>query len=164
MIFKTRSHWRALVAPALATVAVPAAAVWAAGATSRVELLAAVPHRVAAIWCAALALWAWAGLAPALRWCCSTDTLTSQSLTSRSGVLAKSSTTIPLGRVAAVNVRRTVMDRLCGSGTVEVQTAGMDSTVQLWSVPRVKQVEAAIRDAAARARDQDQDQASPSWW
>jgi membrane protein YdbS with pleckstrin-like domain len=161
-IFTVRAHARKLVFPAALTIGLPVAAPWAAAGAAKVDMLADIPHRPLAIWAAAGVLWVWRALWPALAWRCSTDTLTGGELTSEQGVVVKSSTTIPLERVAAVNVRRTALDRVFGSGTVEVQTAGTDSTVRLSAVPHVRRVESLLRAAVHDAQTEAASRAEPN--
>ena len=50
--------------------------------------------------------------------------LTNHNLTVEVGILARQSTHIPLAKIQDVTVRRTIMDRLIGVGTIVVESAG----------------------------------------
>ena len=137
VVFTAHAHWKAIAGPALLALGVTAAAVYA--------LLVLVPDPQDQAW----QRWLVIGLAvavvlaatvrPLLSWFASTDTLTTRRLISRRGVLARHGRDIPIARVHSVSYRRSVLDRLLGSGTVVVQTAGHDSDVELRDVARLEQ-------------------------
>jgi len=146
-IFKTRAHWRTLAPPVLVTVVLVAL-----GFVLSMERLSldSVPHYSKIIWGLVVVGWVLGAFIPFLKWLMSTDTLTDTQLRSDEGVISRHSTTIPLGRVAATNVERSVVDRFFKSGTIQVQTAGSDSTVELWRVPNVMRLEALINEQVKR--------------
>jgi len=147
VIFKARAHWRTLAAPALVTIVL---IVLGFVLTLQRLRLDSVPHYGAIIWGLIAIGWVAGGLIPFLKWLMSTDTLTENQLRSDEGIISRQSTTIPLERVAATNVERSALDRVFRSGTIQVQTAGSDSTVELWRVPQVLKLEAMINEQVKR--------------
>ena len=136
VVFRAHAHWKGLVVPALATL-LTAAVLW-------FLLVQVVPSPEDHAW----QRWALVGLAaavvlvagvwPTLVWAASTDTLTTQRLISRRGVLTREGRDIPIDRVHSVSYRRTVLDRVLGCGTLVVRTAGDESDVELEDVARIE--------------------------
>lgn len=136
VVFHVRAHWKALIVPVLALLAV-GALVWLA-------LVELVPDP------ATQAVWRWivAGVGavlvvaftvwPFLKWLTTTDTLTSKRLISRDGVITRTGRDIPIERVNAVTYERRFVDRLFGCGTLIVQTAGVESDVELHDVAHIE--------------------------
>jgi len=149
-VFKVRSHWRALAIPLLVTLFLVALGIVLMMLRGHV---AKVPHYGSIVWVLMALIWLPGAFVPFLKWWFSTDTLTTNQLRSDEGVIRRSSTTIPLERVAATNVERTVMDRLFRSGTIQVQTAGSDSTVELRMVARASLLERMINDQVQQVRN-----------
>lgn len=136
VVFRAHAHWKRLVLPVLATV-VSVGALW-------YLLVQVVPSAQDHAW----QRWALVGVAtvamvllgvrPALVWASSTDTLTTQRLISRRGVLTREGRDIPIDRVHSVSYRRTLLDRALGCGTLVVRTAGDESDVELEDVARIE--------------------------
>lgn len=147
VIFHAHSHWKNIFVPVVVTLAATALAV--------VALVAWVPAdqdwlRWAVVALAALAVLAF-GLWPIIGWLASTDTLTTRRLISRRGVFSREGKDIPIDRVQSVSYRRTLLERMLGSGTLVVQTAGETSDVELADVAhlerRLLQVQELILDS-----------------
>ena len=149
IVFTAHSHWKKLVLPVLVTLVVLAAAVLA--------LIELVPDAQTQAW-QRWAVLAVAGLLvlgfgvwPLLVWLSSTDTLTTRRLIGRRGVLSREGKDIPIDRVHAVSYRRSLLDRILGSGTLVVQTAGDNSDVELYDVAhlerRILQIQEIMLDA-----------------
>lgn len=136
VVFHAHAHWKRLVLPVLVTVAT-AAALWAL-------LVFVVPSPEDHAWQrwslvgVAVAVVLVLGVWPVLVWVASTDTLTTQRLISRRGVLTREGRDIPIDRVHSVSYRRTVLDRVLGCGTLVVRTAGDQSDVELEDVARIE--------------------------
>lgn len=135
VVFSAHSHWKNLVGPVLVTLLA------AAAVTSLVVVLVPDPAAVWQRWVIiglglvvvlVFALW------PFLVWLASTDTLTTQRLISRRGVLTREGKDIPIDRVHSVSYRQSVLDRVLGCGTLVVQTAAHDSDVELYDVARIE--------------------------
>jgi uncharacterized membrane protein YdbT with pleckstrin-like domain len=135
-VLHTRTHAKALVVPAVAFVLV-AAGVGAGAALIPSE---ARPVGQAAIAVVGMLLAVWWCVLPLLRWRTTTYTLTNRRLISRRGILNKVSMDLPLTRVNDVASERSLLDRVFGCGTLNVQTAGEAGTVSLVDVPEVEQV------------------------
>jgi len=135
-VLHTRTHAKALVGPAAAFVLV-AAGVGAGAALIPSE---ARPVGQAAIAVVGMLLAVWWCVLPLLRWRTTTYTLTNRRLISRRGILNKVSMDLPLTRVNDVASERSLLDRVFGCGTLNVQTAGEAGTVSLVDVPEVEQV------------------------
>jgi len=136
VVFHVRSHWKNLVAPVLALLAVGAllwfALVWWVPDPETQAVLRWVIVGLAVVLVAIFSLW------PFLTWLTTTDTLTTKRLISREGVLTRTGRDIPIDRVNAVNYERSVIDRLFGCGTLVVQTAGTESDVELHDVAHIE--------------------------
>ena len=136
VVFHVRAHWKGLITPVLALLAI-GALVWLA-------LVRLVPDpETQAVW-----RWIIGGVAvvlaivftvwPFLRWLTTTDTLTTKRLISRDGVITRTGRDIPIDRVNAVNYERTLVDRVFGCGTLIVQTAGTESDVELHDIAHIE--------------------------
>ena len=135
-VFTAHSHWKNIFVPVLVTVVVLAAVVY-----TLLELLPSLEdhawQRWAVVVVAALVV-AIFGLWPVIVWLASSDTLTSRRLISRRGVFSRDGREIPIDRVHSVSYRRTLLDRILGSGTLVVQTAGENSDVELTDVAHIE--------------------------
>ena len=135
-VFTAHSHWKNIFLPVLISVVVVAAAVFAV-----VELLPGPDHPAWQRWAVVVVAFlvvAVFGLWPLIVWLASTDTLTSRRLISRRGVFSREGREIPIDRVQSVSYRRTLLDRILGSGTLVVQTAGESSDVELDDVAHIE--------------------------
>ena len=135
-VLHTRTHGKVLVGPAVVFVLLAAgvgagAALVPSGARPVGQLAIAALGVVLAVW--------WCVL-PFLRWRTRTYTLTNRRLITRSGILTKVSLDLPLARVDDIASERSLLDRLFGCGTLEVQTASEAGTISLVDVPEVEQV------------------------
>jgi membrane protein YdbS with pleckstrin-like domain len=135
-VLHTRTHGKALVLPAVAFVLVAAGV----GAGAALVPTDARPVGQAAIAVVGVLLTVWWCVLPLLRWRTTTYTLTNRRLITRSGILNKVSMDLPLVRVNDVASERSLLDRVFGCGTLNVQTASEAGTVSLVDVPEVEQV------------------------
>jgi uncharacterized membrane protein YdbT with pleckstrin-like domain len=159
VVLHLRTHWKALVRPALVLVATTGAASF---------LAAAVPAgsaqgwaRLAVLAAAAVVVLRWA-VWPYLAWWTSTFTLTDRRVVVRSGVLSRQGRDMPLARVNDVHFAHTFVERLLGCGTVVVESAGERGQLVLDDVPRVEHVQRELyrlveEDEARRRRGDDAD-------
>lgn len=154
-MFRAHSHWKNIFWPVVLTVAV--------GVLVALALLEWLPspeeqawQRWAVVVVAVLVVLPF-GIWPVIAWLASTDTLTTRRLVSRSGVFTRTGRDIPIDRVHSVSYRRSLLDRMLGSGTLVVQTAGDDSDVELHDVARIHkrmlQMQELILDAQIPAED-----------
>lgn len=70
-----------------------------------------------------------------IRWSASAFTITNQRVILDSGVFNRSSKVIPIDRVQDVSTRRSVMGRILGYGTVEIDAAGTSGAETLEHMP-----------------------------
>lgn len=141
-VLHTRTHALALIGPA--AVLIVLAAVIGAG-------LALVPSGARpvgqfGVGLLGLGLISWWVFVPYLRWRTTTYTLTDRRLILRRGVLTRTSLDLPLDRINDVASDRSLLDRVFGCGTLNVQTAAEAGVVVLRNVPDVKQVHAEITE------------------
>jgi len=98
---------------------------------------------------------------PFLRWWTTHLVLTTHRVLVREGVLARSGRDVPLARITEVSFQRSLPERVVGSGTLVVESAGERGPVVVRHVPRVEGVQAAlyqlIEDDDERDRDRDRD-------
>lgn len=156
VVFTAHSHWKNIFWPVVVTVVVAAVAAFA--------LLEWVPDPADQAWqrwtivavagLVVLVLGVW----PLIAWLASTDTLTTRRLISRRGVFSREGRDIPIDRVHSVSYRRSLLDRMLGSGTLVVQTAGDESDVELHDVARIEkrmlQMQELILDEQIPAEDE----------
>jgi uncharacterized membrane protein YdbT with pleckstrin-like domain len=79
-------------------------------------------------WVFVLALIVWAGLVTLdyLRWTYTHFVLTDRRVISRSGIISKKGTEIPLDRVNNIDFHQRLIDRLVGAGDLDIESAGKD--------------------------------------
>jgi uncharacterized membrane protein YdbT with pleckstrin-like domain len=70
-----------------------------------------------------------------IRWTATVFTITDQRVILDSGVFSRSSRVIPIDRVQDVATRRSLVGRILGYGTVEIDAAGSQGTERLDHVP-----------------------------
>jgi uncharacterized membrane protein YdbT with pleckstrin-like domain len=133
-------HWKMLVGPVLVLLVVVGVA----------SFLAAVVR--AQSW----APWAWLGLAcaglalagrftvlPVVRWRTTHFVVTDRRALVREGVLTRQGIDIPLRRISGVQFRRTLLERILGSGTLVIESDS-DEQLEFDDVPGVLAVHAVL--------------------
>ena len=81
-----------------------------------------------------------------------TYTFTDRRFVARSGVLAREGRTVPLDRIAGIDVGRGVLDRVLGCGTLVLTDAGEEGRLELHDIPRVEEVQTRVADQVHRLR------------
>jgi uncharacterized membrane protein YdbT with pleckstrin-like domain len=152
-------HWKTLVRPiALAFVVVAVLLV--------VEVLipggkAAGAERLA-LAAVAIVLLMWWLIYPLLVWRTTMYELTTRRMRLRDGIIARNGRDIPLSRITDVSFRKGPLDRLLGSGTLIVESAGEHGELTLTAIPDVERVQSMlfqlVEDERLRA-DRDERQA-----
>lgn len=152
-------HWKVLVRPiAVAFLVVAALLV--------VEVIipsskAAGIERLALLAVAVVLLMWWLML-PLLRWRTTTYELTTRRMRIRDGILARNGRDFPLSRIVNISYRTSLLDRVVGSGTVILETAGEHGDLTLDEIPRVQQVQGMlfqlVEDESRRLADERQGQ------
>lgn len=84
-------------------------------------------------------------LIPFFRWLSRTTVVTTKRVIVRSGVFVRSRTELPFTQIREVTVKRGLLQRMFGAGSVVLQAAGADPLV-LVNVPRVKKTAAALQE------------------
>lgn len=136
VVVHMRTHGKALILPAIvliltgAVFGVAAALIPAAYQQIGLVVVGAIGLLVAIIWC----------LVPFLRWRTSTYTITNRRLITRRGILNKTGKDLPLMRINDVSYERSLIDRMLGCGTLNIQTAADGGTIVLRDVPDVERV------------------------
>jgi uncharacterized membrane protein YdbT with pleckstrin-like domain len=136
VLMHMRTHGKVLFWPAVGLVA--CGAILGVGAALIPYDFRPVGQFAVAIVAGVLATW-WSVI-PFLRWRTTTYTLTNYRLITRTGILNKSGTNLPLARVNDVTYQRSLSDRMLGCGTLRVQTAADAGAVVLDDVPDVEDV------------------------
>ncbi|MGH3471125.1 MAG: PH domain-containing protein, partial [Nocardioidaceae bacterium] len=134
VIVSTRTHWKALVAPAIVLIVVCAVGGFVIGLlpdTGHTPLLVIV----LIVW---VALLIWFSLRPFLRWLSASFTVTNRRLINRSGVITRRGQDIPLQRINDVRYERGILDRILGCGTLIVSDASEQGRSVLNDVPHVE--------------------------
>lgn len=78
------------------------------------------------------------GFLPLLRWITTTYTLTNRRFVMRHGILSRSGRDIPLTRVNDVSFEHSLIERMLGTGTLVVESAGEHGQLVLKKIPRVE--------------------------
>lgn len=139
-VIHTRTHAKALILPAVALVLISGAV----GAGAALIPASARPIGQLAMAALGLVLAIWWVVIPFLRWRTTTYALTNRRLITRAGILNKTGKDVPLSRVHEVSSDRSLLDRMFGCGTLNVQTAAEGGTLVLPDVPDVEHVHAEI--------------------
>lgn len=145
-----RPHWRRVVVPiALLPIVVGVASY---GWFTLPSGSARQPLRYA-ILVVALLILLWWTVRPLLFWLTTRYVVTNRRVLMRNGVLSRNGRDVPLTRVNDVSFSRSVVERLFGSGTLVIESAGDRGQVVLTDVP---QVEAVQRDIYRLVEDEAQ--------
>jgi uncharacterized membrane protein YdbT with pleckstrin-like domain len=147
-----RPHWRRIVFPILLLIIV-------VGVASYLLNLHSVKDHKALMWlviAVAVVILVWLCARPILVWLSTRYVLTNRRVLMRSGVLSRSGRDVPLTRVNDVSFQRTLIERMFGSGTLTIESAGERGQVLLKDVPHVEAVQRDIyrlvEDEAQRLR------------
>lgn len=84
-----------------------------------------------------------------IRWQFSVYTLTSEQVMARHGMIWRSEKSVPLSRIADVDLHRGLLDRMTGCGTITINPAGTAKPLTLKDIPRVMKVRDRINRAVA---------------
>lgn len=147
-------HGRTLVRPVLLLLLVVGAAAYGVAAAGRLAggAAAAVPLRLVIAAVAAFLLFFWC-LVPYLRWRTTHFLLTTQRVAVRAGVLSRSGRDVPLSRITDITFSRSPLDRVLGSGTLVVESAGERGQLTLTDVPSVEAVQRELYELIDDAQD-----------
>jgi uncharacterized membrane protein YdbT with pleckstrin-like domain len=104
----------------------------------------------------ALVIVVWWSVRPILAWITTRYVVTNRRVLVRNGVMARNGRDVPLTRVNDVSFSRSIVERMFGSGTLTIESAGDRGQVVLTDVPSVEAVQRDIyrlvEDEAQRLR------------
>ena len=158
IVLDLRPHVKALAQPVFVLLAVCAAG----GYT--IARFADPAARYAAIGAAVLVLGLFA-LVPFLQWRTTHFVVTDRRVLVRTGVLSRSGRDVPLSRINDITFSHSLVERMLGTGTLVIESAGERGQVVLSDVPRVEQVQRQVydlveeTDSRLRGGDRDDDEA-----
>jgi uncharacterized membrane protein YdbT with pleckstrin-like domain len=136
VVLHLRPHWRRLVAPVGWVVLVLAAVIggfviWGGNGALVLGVLG-------------LGLLLWVALWPYLEWRATHYVFTTERVLTREGVLARRGRDIPLARINDVSFSHSLLERMLGSGTLTVESAGERGQLVLADLPRVEQTQTVL--------------------
>lgn len=134
-------HWKVLVVPVAVAVVVLAAllvveAIIPSGGSAGVERLGVLAL--------AIVFWMWWLVVPLLRWRTTTYGLTTRRVRIRTGILVRNGRDFPLSRIVNISYRTSLLDRVFGSGTVVLETAGEHGDLALEEIPHVQRIQSTL--------------------
>ncbi|MCK9902719.1 hypothetical protein CC117_25070 [Parafrankia colletiae] len=141
-------HWGSLVVPALSVVAALALMTLGVFFVPDGFLREAVQYLVLALGLAAIGYY---GVAPWLRWITTHYVVTTERIMIREGVVNRSGRDIPLVWLSDVSFAQSLSDRVVGSGTLSIESAGERGRTVLSHMPRVEAVHATLYELAEEA-------------
>jgi uncharacterized membrane protein YdbT with pleckstrin-like domain len=151
-------HWKTLVLPVVLTFLV--VAVLLAGEVLIPANRGATIERLA-LAVVAIALLMWWLMFPILIWRTTVYEVTTKRMRLRDGILTRNGRDIPLSRITDVSFRKGVLDRLLGSGTLVVESAGEHGELTLREIPHVERVSSLLFQLVEDERQADDRQAPP---
>lgn len=139
VIIDTRTHWKAILWPAIVLVVTVAAATW-------LTALAGNKYVTWVVWIIALVVLVVASVKPFLEWLTATYTITTRRLITREGLISRRGHDIPLLRISDVAYDMGPIDRMLGCGTLVISDASTHGQVELHDIPDVEQVQHKLMD------------------
>jgi uncharacterized membrane protein YdbT with pleckstrin-like domain len=133
VVMHIHPHWKALVGPiaVLVVVLVGLGFAWAFSLNSILLLVLAVIGLVLVVW---LTVW------PYMKWHATHYVITNERVITRVGVFGRDMENIPLNRVNDVSSHQSFFDRLIGSGTLVIESAGDHGQDGFKQIPHVTRV------------------------
>jgi uncharacterized membrane protein YdbT with pleckstrin-like domain len=141
VVLRLHPHWIRLAGPVTAFAGVLALTLFG------VLAVPAGSFQHAAQWLiitAAAVLLVFTSVRPWLRWITTRYVVTTERLIVRAGVFSRTGRDIPLQRLNDISFYHSFAERLLGSGTLVVESAGERGQVVLTSLPRVEEVHAIL--------------------
>jgi uncharacterized membrane protein YdbT with pleckstrin-like domain len=138
IVLNLRPHWRRVVVPVvlIPIVAGVASYLWFVVPHGRTR----EPLRIAIV-VVALAVLLWWSLRPWLKWLTTRYVMTTRRVVTRTGVLSRRGRDVPMTRINDVSFSHTVVERIFGSGTLVIESAGERGQIMLSDVPHVEAVQ-----------------------
>ena len=147
IVISTRTHWKALVLPAIVLIVTCAAAGYLLAAWGDKDVLMWTVIVVTAI------VIVWWTLRPFVVWLSTEYTVTNRRIINRSGILTRKGRDIPLYRINDVSYERDLLDRLLGCGTLVIAVANEEGNSVLHDVPGVEQIQLKITNLLFAKQD-----------
>ncbi|GAA4231785.1 putative membrane protein YdbT with pleckstrin-like domain [Streptosporangium album] len=145
-------HWKRLIVPILALVLIIAGSGAAMYFMPVFDYVFYARVAVAVLAVGLLTVWSFV---PYLQWKNTSYVLTSHRFTISTGVLNKSTDDIPMSKVNTVSAEQTLMERILGCGTLNVESAGEQGHITLRDIPQIQDVRAELFRALDDAADGD---------
>ena len=145
-------HWKTLVGPIGTTFVVVAALLVGEVLIPGNRYAWAERLAVAVV---AIALLMWWLMIPVLVWRTTVYELTTRRMRLRDGILTRNGRDIPLSRITDVSFRKGVLDRILGSGTLVVESAGEHGELLLKEIPHVEKVSSTLFQLVEEERQRD---------
>jgi membrane protein YdbS with pleckstrin-like domain len=139
VIVDTRTHWKAILWPAIVLVVTLVAATW-------LTALAGNTYVTWVVWLIAAVVLVVATVKPFLEWLTATYTITTKRLITREGLISRRGHDIPLLRISDVAYDMGPIDRMLGCGTLVISDASTHGQVELHDIPDVEQVQHRLMD------------------
>jgi uncharacterized membrane protein YdbT with pleckstrin-like domain len=145
-------HWKTLVRP-IAAAFIVVAALLVGEALIPGGKWAVLGRLVMAV--VAIALLMWWLMVPFLMWRTTVYELTTRRIRLRDGIFTRKGRDIPLSRITDVSFSKGVLDRLLGSGTLVVESAGEHGETKLTEIPRVERISSLLFQLVENERTRD---------
>lgn len=150
-------HWKVLVRPVAVAIVVLAAllvleVLIPAGSAAGIERLVVLALGIL--------LLMWWLMVPLLRWRTTTYELTTHRVRIRTGILARNGRDFPLSRIVNISYHTSLLDRLFGSGTVNLETAGEHGDLTLDQIPHVQRIQSMLFQLVEEERRLNDDEES----
>ncbi|MCM3920882.1 PH domain-containing protein [Frankia sp. AiPs1] len=149
VVLHLHPHWVSLIVPALWTVVALVFAVLGVFFAPGGVLQKPVQYLVLLLAFGAIA---YLGALPWLRQLTTHYVVTSQRLVIREGLITRAGRDIPLAWLVGATVQQNVIDRMLGSGSLIVETAGQRGRVVLSCMPHVERVQETLAELSAPYR------------
>jgi uncharacterized membrane protein YdbT with pleckstrin-like domain len=150
VVLRLHPHWRNLVVPVLVVFAAAGLGAYGIAVVDQ-SVLRWIIVGLALFVVLVFTIW------PALTWRTTHFIVTTHRVLIRTGVLSRSGRDVPLARINDVSFEHTVFERMFGSGTLTVESAGERGQVVMKDVPHVESVQSTLyalveEDADRRTR------------
>lgn len=144
VVLHRHPHWKRLVPAVMALMLASAVGAFVAAVVNatdwHVDTKTVIFGVIWAIWAVVMG---WLVVWPFANWLTTHFVLTDRRVMFRRGVLARSGIDIPLARIAQVEFRHRLVDRMLRTGTLVIESASHEP-LEFYDVPRVREVHALL--------------------
>ncbi|WP_297084702.1 PH domain-containing protein [uncultured Demequina sp.] len=138
LLLHRHEHWKVLIGASLWFIVIVVAAtfglVWSSGLEGLGGTIA-----TGAVVVAAIALLSWLTITPVIRWATTHFVITDRRILFRTGIITRTGIDIPVRRIASVQFRHGLIDRIFRTGTLIVESAS-DDPLEFTNIPEVEKV------------------------